>query len=378
MTVEKRIESVEANLVTFTPEHLVRSDAPETFSLTARMAERHVPGLSVAVIQDNQIAWTKGYGVLKAGEKRPVTPSSLFQACSVSKMVTAPLVLRLINAGVLDLDRDVNTYLKSWQVPDNELTQEHKVTLRGLLSHQSGINRPDGGFEYEEGSVPTLLQILNGEAPAIVQAAYVESVPGSKWRYANFGYIIIQQILEDVLGKPFSQIAQETIFDPLELTDSTFDYPLSLAWAKREISLHDSEGCPTHPGMIPSALAHGGLMTTASDLAWFGIELMLAYQGRSQRLLTSGAVRQMFHQEVWVEDRSVLGFPFAQGLGVFIVDESGTRIVFHPGGNDPGASCLLCLLPDSCQGAVIMTNGMQGHPLTLELLSAIAQVYQWL
>lgn len=79
-----------------------------------------------------------------------------------------------------------------------------------------------------------------------------------------------------------------------------------------------------------------------------------------------------------MEDRSALGFPFAQGLGTFIVNEGEQRIIFHPGGNDPGASCLLCLLPDSGQGAVIMTNGMQGHPLTLEILSAIAKVYQWL
>jgi CubicO group peptidase (beta-lactamase class C family) len=378
MTLEEPIEAVEVNLVKFAPEYLIRPDAPETFSLATRMDERHVPGLSVAVVQDNQIAWAKGYGVLKAGEERPVTPRSLFQACSVSKMVTAPLALRLIDAGVLDLDRNVNTYLKSWQVPDSELTREYKVTLRGLLSHQSGINRPDGGFDYEEGSVPTLLQILNGEAPAIVQAAHVAYVPGSRWQYANFGYIVIQQLLEDVLGRPFSQIAQETIFDPLELTDSTFDYPLSPAWARREISLHDNEGHPTHPGMIPSAVAHGGLITTASDLARFGIELMLAYQGQSQRLLTAGAVRQMFRQEVRVEDRSALGFPFSQGLGVFIVDEGDRRIIFHPGGNDPGASCLLCLLPDSGQGAVIMTNGIQGHPLTLEILSSIARVYQWL
>ncbi len=378
MNCEERLHAVESHLSALTPGHLIAPDAPETDSLAARMAERHVPGVSVAVIQDGQLAWAKGYGLLKAGEDRPVTSTSLFQACSVSKMVTASLVMWLVDEGVLALDTDVNTYLKSWQIPESDFTQERRVTLRDLLSHQSGINRPDGGFDYEEGSTPTVLQILNGEAPAIVQPARVESLPGSTWQYANFGYIVIQVILEDVLGMPFTQIAQAMLFDPLDLGDSTFDYPLRSSWAPREISLHDSQGHPTHPGMIPSAVAHGGLMTTSSDLARFGIALMQAYQGASQRLMTTGAVRQMFRQERWVEDRSPLGFPFAQGLGVFRVEEGGRALVFHPGGNDPGASCLICLLPDSGQGAVIMTNGMQGFPLTLELLSAIARVYRWL
>jgi CubicO group peptidase (beta-lactamase class C family) len=341
------------------------------------MTATNVPGVSVAVIDDYEIKWAKGYGLLKNGEEQPVTPKTLFQACSTSKMVTAPMALRLVGEGVLDLDTDVNAYLKSWQIPENEFTPECKVTLRGLLSHQSGINRPDGGFEWEEGSTPTMLQILNGEAPAQVQAAHVEYQPGSKWQYANFGYVIIQLILEDVLGKPFTQIAQEIIFDPLEMTNSTFEYPLTPEWAAREITLHDDDGTPTHPGMIPSALAHGGLMTTPSDLAHFGIELIHAYQGQSERILSSEMVRLMFRQEVWVEDLSALGFPFGQGLGAFFIGEGKNKIVFHPGGNDPGASCLLCLLPETGQGTAIMTNGLQGLYLTLEILSAIAHEYHW-
>jgi CubicO group peptidase (beta-lactamase class C family) len=129
--------------------------------------------------------------------------------------------------------------------------------------------------------------------------------------------------------------------------------------------------------MIPSALAHGGLMTTPSDLAHFGIELIHAYQGQSERILSSEMVRLMFRQEVWVEDLSALGFPFGQGLGAFFIGEGKNKIVFHPGGNDPGASCLLCLLPETGQGTAIMTNGLQGLYLTLEILSAIAHEYHW-
>jgi CubicO group peptidase (beta-lactamase class C family) len=292
-------------------------------------------------------------------------------------MVTAPIALRMVDQGVLDLDTNVNTYLKSWQVPENEFTRSHKVTLRGLLTHQSGINRPDGGFEWDDGSTPTLVQILMGKTPARVQAAHVEYPPGSKWQYANFGYAVIQLILEDVLGKPFEEIAEEVIFTSLGMKDSTFRYPLKAEWARREISLHNREGQPTHPGLIPSAVAHGGLLTTPSDLARFGIELMRAYQGQSSLLLSSRIARQMFHQETWVDDLSAFGFPFGQGLGVFLTKEGNNTIVFHPGGNDPGASCLLCFLPEIGKGAVIMTNGLQGLLLTVEIVSAIAHEYHW-
>ncbi len=371
------LSDIENHLPDFAPGSMIVPSTQDGHSVAERMAGYHIPGLSIAVIDEYQVQWAKGYGILKAGGTDAVTPQSLFQACSTSKMVTAPIALRMVDQGVLDLDTDVNTYLKSWQVPENEFTQSHKVTLRGLLTHRSGINRPDGGFEWEDGSTPTLVQILRGEAPARVQAAVVEYLPGSKWQYANFGYAIIQLILEDILGKPFDDIAEEVIFAPLGMKDSTFRYPLEAGWAKREITLHDKKGQPTHPGLIPSAVAHGGLLTTPSDLACFGIELMRAYQGQSSLVLSSEMARQMFHQETWVEDLSAFGFPFGQGLGVFLATEGNNTIVFHPGGNDPGASCLLCLLPETGQGAVIMTNGLQGLLLTVEIVSAIAHEYHW-
>lgn len=371
------IHAIENSLPEYALGSMIVPVTPPGHSIAERMAFYHVPGVSIALIDECQVQWAQGYGILRTGENDPVTPQTLFQACSTSKMVTAPIALRLVEQGVLDLDVNVNTYLESWQIPENEFTRTHKVTLRGLLTHQSGINRPDGGFEWDEGSTPTLVQILRGEAPARVQAAVVEYLPGSKWQYANFGYTIIQLILEDVLGKPFEEIAEDVLFTPLGMKDSTFRYPLQAGWAEREISLHNREGQPTHPGLIPSAVAHGGLLITPSDLARFGIELMQAYQGQSSLLLSSGMARQMFQQETWIDDLDVLGLPFGQGLGVFIQKTGANTIIFHPGGNDPGASCLLAFLPKTGQGAAIMTNGLRGLRLTLEIVSSIAHAYNW-
>ncbi|MFZ0501027.1 MAG: serine hydrolase domain-containing protein, partial [Steroidobacteraceae bacterium] len=129
------------------------------------MEKLHVPGVSVAVIHGGAIEWARGFGVRDAAGD-PVTATTLFQASSISKPVTALAVLRLVDARRINLDADVNLYLKSWKVPDNRFTAKHEVTLRELLSHTAGTTV--GGFSgYEAGDpLPSLLQMLDGKPPS--------------------------------------------------------------------------------------------------------------------------------------------------------------------------------------------------------------------
>ena len=377
MKMSSTIEKIESSLNKYSPGYLFLPENNEKYSLQDRMDAVNTPGVGVAVINRNQIDWAKGYGILKNGNDKEVTPETLFQACSVSKLVTTPLVVDLINKGIFDLDIDINSYLQSWKVPDNKFTQEQKVTLRGLLTHQSGICRPDGGFIWEEGMKPSLVNILNGEFPAAMNPTEVEFEPFSKWQYSNVGFVIIQLLLEDYYNRPFARIANDLLFEPLGMKDSTFNYPLPPIWSKREACLHNGEGIPTYPGLIPTAQAHGGLITTASDLALYGIALMRACQGHSLGIITNHLAQTMFEQRLWVADASDLGFQFGMGFGCFLLGEGASKVVFHPGGNDPGASCLIVLVPEKEAGAVIMTNGLHGFTLSIEILSAIAHEYAW-
>ena len=99
-----------------------------------------MPGVSVAVLADGEIGWARGYGFADVESRRPVTANTLFQAASVSKPVAALAALQLVEEGRVDLDADVNTYLRSWLLPSNELTTEAPVTLRGLLTHRAGLS----------------------------------------------------------------------------------------------------------------------------------------------------------------------------------------------------------------------------------------------
>lgn len=381
LKLEQKIQRIENGLVELSSPSLseqiqaASAEASKKVALSQRMTHYQVPGISIAVINDYKIEWTKGYGFIKTGSDSPVTPETLFEAASTTKLLGSVIALRLVEQGQLKLDEDVNQHLKSWKIPENEFTQEQKVTLRRLMTHQSGLNRPDGGFSEEEGSVPSLLQVLKGEAPAKNQAAVVEYVPGSRHQYSNFGYLVIQLLLEDMMGKPYPQIVQETIFEQVGMKNSTLVHPLKAELQKKLALPHDQEGKPHDRPQSPTALAQGGLVTTPYDLALFAIELMRTYQGQSDRILSQTIVRQMFRVEKELD--AAQWFGFSQGLGVFLMGEGQNLSFAYAGHNAPGATSMLIAFPVAGKGAVIMTNGNAGIQLTLETLSAIANEYDW-
>src|SRR3984957_9767150 len=159
--VERRIKHVTENIP---PALIIDGEPVSHTTLSQQMTALHVPGVSVAVIHNGKLEWARGFGVARAGGN-PVTSNTLFQAASISKPITALAVLRLVDSGKLNLDTDVNEYLKSWRIPDSEFTAKTKVTLRELLSHTAGITVPGFGGYLSGEPLPTLLQTLNGGLP---------------------------------------------------------------------------------------------------------------------------------------------------------------------------------------------------------------------
>jgi CubicO group peptidase (beta-lactamase class C family) len=375
---EQRIHRVESGLVEFTsPAAMFSPDSAklrDRKTLADRMRAYKVPGVGIAVVQDGRLAWARSYGVVDVRTGVPVGDATLFEAASASKLVTAAIVLQQVDAGVLDLDTDINRYLRSWKVPAGDSAWNARVTLRLLLSHQAGINRPDGGFPRQAGGTPTLLQVLEGAPPATNAPATIERAPGTGWQYSNMGYVVVQQVLEDVLGRPFPEIARAAVFAPLGLPRSTFVRPLPTGAV--EVAPHDAEGVAHEPVADPGAVAHGGLMTTPSELARFAAELMRAHGGRSSRLLSRGMAARLFTPAVEL-DPKMFGLAMSDGLGAFLY-RGGRELVFlHPGANEPGANCWVIGCPATGQAAVVMTNGAQGEVLAMEILTAIMREYAW-
>src|SRR5215467_1367413 len=274
---DDRIHRVESN---FLPVSLEHDEPPLSLDLAGLMKLFNVPALSVAVIDDYKIAWAKGYGVLEAGGHTPVSTKTLFQACSISKTVTAAAALHLVEKGKLSLDEDVNRNLQNWKVPENEFTKQQKVTLRRLMTHTAGINvHSFYGYDVND-PIPSLLEVLNGAKPANSEPIRVEHVPGSQMRYSGGGVTIEQQLMMDVTGEPFPRLMKEIVFDKIGMADSTFEQPLPPARAPYASSGTYPNGTTMHGKWhVYPEMAAAGLWTTPSDLAKFAIEIALSRRG---------------------------------------------------------------------------------------------------
>jgi CubicO group peptidase (beta-lactamase class C family) len=374
--IAQRMHRVENGLIEIkSPADMLRLDSTQLANaktITERMEHYKVPGVSIAVINDDHIEWTKVYGTMDVNSGAPVTTETIFEAASTSKFITAVMALHFVQRGLIDLDANVNDYLKSWQIPDNEFTKDEKVTLRRLLSHRAGI--PYSNYGFSGVGYPTLIDVLNGAPPAVNKPAIPEFVPGSRWQYSNVGYDVIQLLLEDVSGKPFQQIAEELVFEPLGMSNSTFVYPLDSGKKIHEAMPHDAEGISREPGMHLTALAHGGLTTTPTDLAAFTLEMIRSYQGKSEKILSQRTTQQLFTIESDTDPKTV-GFLASEGLGVFLMGEGKDLAFIHHGENGPGFTSWLIGWPERGTGVVIMTNGIQGHSLSVEITNAFHREY---
>ena len=337
-----------------------------------------IPGMSVAVIDNYEIVWTKGYGVTRKGGTAPVTPQTLFLAGSISKPVTAVAALAFAEQGRLALERDVNAELRSWHIPPSDYLRNASVTLGELLDHTGGFTGGDFFPGYARGEpVPSLLQILDGTPPATNSPMRVGYVPGTKWQYSGDGYTVVQQMMIDAANRPFPQIMRDTVFEPLGMTRSTFEQPLPAL-------LEASAACGTLMNGNPVAdcwhvqpeMAAGGLWTTPEDLAKLAIEIARAARGRSHRVLSQRMALAMIspHWSDGVID--ILGSPQSpdrMGYGFFVGD--GHRFG-HIGGN-VGYQATMVMFGDTGKGAVIITNDDVGLQAGNVVLDSIARFYDW-
>ena len=321
-----------------------RLDSLDSF-VKAQMAQRHIRGLSLAIITDGKIAVARAYGVVDDSSKMPVTPTTLFQAGSISKPVSALGALHLVEAGTLSLDVDVNTKLASWKVPDNPFTTTEKVTLRRLLSHNAGLT-VHGFPGYDVSArVPTVVQVLDGAPPANTAPIRVDTTPGAIWRYSGGGFTVMQQMVIDVTGQPFAQFLQKTVLGPIGMTSSSFEQPLPNALAAHAAAGYYADGSPVRGRWhVYPEIAAAGLWTTPTDLAKWAIEVQETLAGRGHGVISPAMARQFVTEQKG-----------GSGLGVG-VQGTGANLRFSHGGRDEGFDAFLIAGAETRDGVAIMIN----------------------
>ena len=253
------------------------------------MQKAHIPGLSIALIHDGKLAWTGSYGVMNADTKKPVTPSTVFEAASLSKCVFAYGVLKLVDEGKLNLDIPLTKYLgNNYGVTDRRI---NLITARHVLTHSSGF--PDW---RELDHTKTLRIHFN---------------PGEKWSYSGEGFVYLSKVVEKITGMPFEDYMQQAVLKPLGMVSSSY------VWLARYGSIkswrHDNFGKVTgrtdKSSAVPTAvngqqaIAAASLTTNAADYAKFIIAMLngtgLEKKTWEQMLIPQIRVTDKYPQLAW-------------------------------------------------------------------------------
>jgi CubicO group peptidase (beta-lactamase class C family) len=324
----------------------------------------HVPGATVAVVQNGTLIFAKGYGYADVEQRTPVVADkTLFRVASISKLFVWTAVMQLVEQGKLDLDADVNTYLKDFKIPP---TYPQPITLAHLMTHTPGFeDRALGTSVRSAADLQPFGEFLATHMPARVRP------PGELTAYSNYGAALAGYIVSQVSGMPFEQYVETRILQPLAMQHSSFRQPLpanlvpdtavGYTYTNGAFQPHTFEWLQLAPAAALSA--------TATDMANFMIAQLQDGQFGDTRILQAATARAM-HQQSFRNDPRVNGF--AHGFAVATLN--GQQLLWH-GGDIMHFHSALVLLPAHNVGLFVAYNGANGMPAVLNTLRAFLDTF---
>lgn len=323
--------------------------------ITKAMGNARVPGLALGVIENGSVLYANGFGVTSVEDGGlPVTAQTLFRIGSVTKALTGTLILRLVEAGALDLDTPVTAYVPWFTLSNPALNRG--VTLRRLLSHTSGLPTDHAPFGPREPDA--LERRIRNDIPRYPLVA----PPGERYHYSNVGLHIAGYLAEAVSGRPYADLMQDMVFEPLGMERTTFDplvaltYPTALAHEMGEDGTPRVEHCfSENTACRPSGYA----LSNVDNLCRFAQMLM----GGGPQILSAQSLMEMQSPQVVVSAEHEVSY----GLTLFVETYKGVRRVGHSG-DIRSYGALLFVAPDQGTGVVLLFNRSRGFWATAESL----------
>ena len=318
--------------------------------MTTHMRANHIAGAIVSVVKNGELFLSKGYGYADVLKKKPVSADkTMFRPGSISKLFTWTAVMQLVEQGKLDLDTDINKYLKDFKIPE---TYPEAINLKDLMSHSPGFEEVITGMAVKKAEdLEPLGKFLADHIPERVLP------PGRFTAYSNYGTALAGYIVETVSGLPFEEYVEEHIFKPLGMNQSTFRQPvpanltedMSVGY-KYEKGRFVSQEFELINGMAPA----GSLSASADDMAKFMIAHLHLGQGINNRILQEETAREM-HTRFFAHDPRIDGN--AHGFweysinGFSTIGHGGDTLLFHS---------LLVLIPEEDFGFFVSYNSVGG------------------
>lgn len=322
---------------------------------TAQIAAGLTPGLSVAVAQDGKIVFAKGYGQANVEAAAAAGPNTVYEIASVTKQFTAAAILRLAEQGELSLADPISKYLPGYPL------QGHRVTVRQLLNHTSGIksytNLP--GFQQPrvymvDHSYQEMIDLF-GKLP-------FDFEPGEKFSYNNSGYYLLGEIISRVTGMPYAAYVEQQLLQPLGLRKTMISSHRRVIPNRAQGYAYDSGQlihAPYH-SLGTSSPATGGLCSTMDDLV------------RWTHLLHAGqVVSSASYQEMTTPAHLSSGKSTGYGFGLRLYEFNGHAKIAH-GGERIGVGAFLAYYPQDKATVVVLANSAEVDAEAVEELIALA------
>jgi len=333
----------------------------DAISVFDRWVEQHldnrdIPGLSIAVIYDQELVWSKGYGYADLARETPATPETAYRIGSITKLFTSTAIMQLRDRGKLRLDDPVSMYLPWFEV-NNPFPDSPEITIRHLLTHTAGLPR-EADFPYWTDHIfPN-----RAELAASVPEQDVINPPGTTYHYSNLGMSLLGEIVAEVSGQPWADYVQENVLDPLGMAHSSTDpdetilQNLATAYllpgpdgTRAVMEYYDS-------GAISPAAS---IVSTVEDLGRFASLQFREGPAGGEQILRGSTLLEM--QRVhWVYP----SFTGGRGLGFAVSHRDGKNFVGH-GGSIGGNVTNLLMVPDEKIAVVVAINADDGSPLTV-------------
>jgi CubicO group peptidase (beta-lactamase class C family) len=320
--------------------------------LVSFLEQNRLPGGAACVVYGDELAWLAGAGFADVAAEKATDPAMLYGIASITKTLTGTAIIQLRDAGRLDLDDPAVRWLPELRSLVNPFGPAEAVTIRRMLSHESGLPAKPPGTDW---SVPAY---QGDPGKTLRQAAQiaVQFPPHAQHKYSDLAYQWLGEIITRVSGTPYPQYMREAILDPLAMTATAFA-PLPAEITARCATGYDWHALSDYldpAPLMPPVWAEGGLWSCAEDLArWTSFQLR-AYRepGSTAPVLDAASLREM-HQPRYLADER-----WTQAWGI---SWCGTRLddtvwIGH-GGGIPGFTSAICFDPAAQVGAVVLLNG---------------------
>ena len=329
----------------------------------AQMAQREQPGISVGLVYDQTLVWSRGFGYANVAKQTPTTAQTIYRIASITKLFTSTAIMQLRDDGLLQLDDPVKKHLP-WFVLRNPHPDAPVITIRHLLAHAGGLPR-EAAFSYWS----------TNEFPSVeeVQVALPDqefAIPtGSDWKYSNLGLMLAGEIVAAVAKMPYNAYVIENILQPLGMTNTFVatipsEHPLlATGYGRRLPKGGRTSGLHTDcRGIGPAA----NMAANVEDLAKFVMLQFRSGPRQGQQVLAGSSLREM-HRVQWLNDDWSAG----RGIGFYVWRLHGRTLVGH-GGSLPGyRTDLQCATADKV-GVIVLTNADDGMPLIY-----MDKAFQW-